>query len=364
METQDLIYLVSCAVNGVTPDAERIAGMDLDALYNLASRHLLVATVAPTLKAAGIKDKRFSHAFEHSALKSGTMDMEMNAIFAELDAAGIWHMPLKGTVLQHLYPIYGMRQMSDHDILFDAKRANDVKSIMEGLGFSTEHFGASNHDVYHKEPVSNFEMHSALFGPSHDDKLYEYYKDVEKRLLGGGYEKHLSPEDFYLYVTAHEYKHYTGGGTGLRSLLDTYVYLQKETLDMDYVAREAEKLGMADYEEQNRSLAQHLFSGEELTEADRKMLEYVISSGVYGTINHRVENNIHKTGNSKVRYMLDRFFVPVSRKNKNYAAMAGYYPFFYKYKVLLPILPFYRTFRAIKKGTFKAEAKAIKNAKV
>ena len=89
METQDLIYLVSCAVNGGKPDSERVAGMDLDALYTLASRHMLAAAVAPALKAAGIQDKRFAKALEHSVLKSSTMDMEMDALFAELDAAGI-----------------------------------------------------------------------------------------------------------------------------------------------------------------------------------------------------------------------------------------------------------------------------------
>ena len=31
MEAEDLIYLVSCAVNGRKPDPERIAGMDMDA---------------------------------------------------------------------------------------------------------------------------------------------------------------------------------------------------------------------------------------------------------------------------------------------------------------------------------------------
>ena len=364
METQDLIYLISCAVNGEKPDTERVAGMDMDAIFSLASRQMLAATVAPALKAAGIQDKRFAKALEHSALKSSTMDMEMVALFAALTDAGIWHMPLKGTVLQHLYPVYGMRQMSDHDILFDARRADDVKSIMEGLGFSTEHFGDSNHDVYHKEPVSNFEMHSALFGPSHDEKLYKYYRDVEKRLLGDGCEKHLSPEDFYLYLIAHEFKHYSGGGTGLRSLLDTYVYLQKTTLNMDYVAAEAEKLGIAEFEAQNRSLAQHLFSGGELTEANRELLDYILSSGVYGTEEHRLENNIRNSGRGKINYALHRFFVPISRKNKAYVAFEEQYPLFYMHKILLPFLPFYRIFRSMKAGRFKSEARAIKNAKV
>lgn len=362
METQDLIYLVSCAVNGETPDGSRVAGMDLDALYKLASRHMLAATVAPALKAAGVRDERFSKALEHSALKNAQMDMEMDAVFAELTAAGIWHMPLKGIVLQHLYPIYGMRQMSDHDILFDATRADDVKSIMEGLGFSTELFGASNHDIYHKEPVSNFEMHSSLFGLSYDEKLYEYYKDIEKRLLGDGCEKHLSPEDFYLYVTAHEYKHYSDKGTGLRSLVDTYVYLQKTALDMDYVRAEAEKLGMAEFEAQSRSLARHLFSGGELTEEDRKMLDYILSSGVYGSWDHYVKNGISRAG--KIRYLIYNFFAPVNKKHRYYYSFVSDYPFFYRHKILLPFLPFYRAYRVIfvKKGVFKAWLTAFKKA--
>lgn len=363
METNDLIYLVSCAVNDVKPDPERVAGMDLDAIYKLACRHMLAATVAPALKAAGVEDARFAKALEHSALKSSTMDMEMESVFTELDAAGIWHMPLKGIVLQHYYPVYGMRQMSDHDFLIDAERAEDIKTIMEGLGFQIESFGASKHDVYYKPPVSNFQMHRTLFEPNHDDKLFEYYKDVEKRLFGDGCEKHLSPEDFYLYIIAHEYEHYSNAGTGLRSVLDTYVYLQKITLDMAYVTAEAEKLGIARFEVTNRSLALHLFSGESLTETDTEMLNYILDSGIYGTVNHRVENKMRRNGWGKFRYALGRFAVPVSRENREYAAFAAQYPFFYQHKVLLPFLPFYRILRAMKAGRFQAEAKAIKNAK-
>ena len=361
MESQDLIYLVSCAVNGRTPDPEQVAAMDLDAIYKLASRHMLAATVAPALKAAGVQDQRFENALKRSVLKSSTMDMEMDALFAALTAAGIWHMPLKGAVLQHLYPAYGMRQMCDHDILFDARRAEDVKAIMEGLGFRVERFGVSNHDVYHKAPVSRFEMHRALFGPGADSKLVAYYRDMKTRLLGDGCKKRLSPEDFYLYLTAHEFKHYSGGGTGLRSLLDTYVYLQKTPLDMAYVAAEASLMGMADFEAQNRALAQHLFSGEELTEADREMLDYILSSGVYGTMAHRVENRMRKNGWGKLRYAAARLFVPLSEKNEESAAFTTFYSFFYKHKVLLPLLPFYRVLRGLKNGKLIAELKALKN---
>ena len=238
-----------------------------------------------------------------------------------------------------------------------------MKGFMEALGYDPRHFGSGNHDCYYKPPCLNFEMHRALFDKSHDEKIYGYYKDVESRLIRGtGFERRFTPEDFYLYFLSHEYKHYDGGGTGLRSLLDTYVYLSRTSLNMEYVASEAGKLGLREFEERNRSLSLHLFSGEEMTEADREMLAYILSSGTYGTVTHQVENKMRKNGWNKIQYALDRFFVPVSRKSEDYAGYAGKYPLFYKYRILLPILPFYRLFCAMKAGRFKAEAKAIIDA--
>ena len=155
-------------------------------------------------------------------------------------------MPLKGAVLKNRYPTYGMRELSDYDILIDAGRAEAVKKIMEDDGFAKEQSRCLAHDIYHKQPVLNFEMHTALFDPdketSQGAKLSRYYRHVEKRLIGDrhgcGCEKHFSPEDFYLYLVAHEFKHYSAGGTGLRSLLDTYIYLKSEKLEQNPVCPE------------------------------------------------------------------------------------------------------------------------------
>lgn len=361
---RDMIALVSCAVNGAVPQETDIRAMNLPAVYAIAEKHMLSAAVAMALENAGWKDARSTKVISRAVRRAAQFEAAAKAVFQKLEEAGIWYMPLKGSVIKDFYPKIGMREMADHDILYDADRAEDVKAIMEALGFEARHFGASNHDCYYKEPILNFEMHRALFGPSHEEKLYEYYQDVQGRLIGGGCKKHLSPEDFYLYMTAHEYKHYSGGGTGLRSVLDTYVYLrnQGERLDLQYIRGESEKLGIAEFEAANRSLAIHLFSGEGLTEADQEMLDYILSSGTYGTITHRVENKMRKNGWSKIRYTLDRFFVPVSRKNIDYATYAGAYPVFYKHKILLPTLPFFRTFKAIKSGRFIAEVKAIRDA--
>lgn len=360
----DMIYLVSCAVKETVPDKSRVASMNLQILYTIADYHLLAAAVAFALESAGIYDHVFAQAKAKAIRKVALMDAEMASIFAKMEEAGIWYMPLKGTVLKDYYPQYGMREMADHDILFDASRADDVKAIMVEMGYDAEHFGTGNHDCYYKEPVCNFEMHRSLFGAGHDQRLQEYYQDIEKRLVGAGYEKHFMPAVFYIYMLAHEYKHYSAGGTGLRSILDTYVFLNKASLDTGYVEAEVKKLGIDSFEKENRSLAMHLFGGGELTAADREMLKYILSSGTYGTVIHSVENKMKKNGWSKIQYMLHRFSVPVSKKNKDYEIYAGAYPLFYKYKVLLPVLPFYRTIRSIRNGRFKSEANAIRKAKI
>lgn len=173
------------------------------------------------------------------------------------------------------------------------------------------------------------------------------------------YGRHFSDEDFYVYMIAHEYKHYSGGGTGLRSLLDTYVYLKAkgETLDRTYIAGELDKLGIAGFEAQNRSLAMHLFGGEKLTGQDEEMLEYILSSGTYGTVRNSVKNSIKRYGSGrfgKLRYVMSRLFLPMN-------TVRATFPLFAKYPILLPFLPLYRVFRGLtsREGRLRAELKAL-----
>lgn len=39
---KDLIYLLSCAVNGIAPDTAKVEAMDLERLYRLAKFHTAI----------------------------------------------------------------------------------------------------------------------------------------------------------------------------------------------------------------------------------------------------------------------------------------------------------------------------------
>ncbi len=332
---QDIVYLLSCAVNDTVPEPDRIKAMDLPAVYDLAEHHKLTAAVAMTLEAAGYEDAQASGIVAEAVHRTAIFDAERTAVLQKLEEAGIWYMPLKGLVLKDLYPWYGMRQMADNDILFDASRAEDIRTVMEGLGFSYHDDGCDYHDSYFKPPVCCFEMHLALFAAS-QEQLEPYYRDVRKRLLkdeNNAFSRHFSDEDFYIFMIAHEYNHYSGRGTGLRSLLDTYIYLKKkeDAMNRSYVSGELEKLGIAEFEKQNRSLALHLFSGETLTKADGEMLDFILSSGIYGTMENRVRSRVRKQIRKRGRagYLLYKTFMP-------YEDMVTLYPVLEKAPFLLP----------------------------
>lgn len=346
-EAMNLAYLASCVIRGTIPDAQRIAKMDLSTLYKTAERHMMTSITAVALESAGIKDHAFTQAKGKAIRKEAVFDIERAAVMSALEEAGIWHMPLKGAVLKGLYPKLGTRQMSDNDILFDQAATDQVDNIMKGLGYRLDH-KSKVHISYFKEPVCNFEMHTTLFSPAGMDTLYSYYRDVKGRLIPDDntqYRYHFSDEDFYVYMTAHSYKHFINGGTGLRSFMDIFVFFskKKDTLQWQYIEAELAKLGIAEYEKMNRNLAIHLFSDEELTAQEHEMLEYALSSGAYGTSQHRIDYKLTQLGGGKkarIRYLFRRVFVPRE-------FIIDVYPVFAKYPFLFFLHPFYRFYKGM-----------------
>ncbi|MBR3235434.1 MAG: nucleotidyltransferase family protein [Atopobiaceae bacterium] len=328
----DVIYLVRCALGAAVPDDGRIAAMDLDEVYRTATQHLLTSACATALEASGIRDTRFIQAKGKAVRKNVIMDTQRAELFRHMDVAGIWHVALKGCVLGELYPTYGMRQMADNDILFDARRADDVRNIMLSMGFSCESFDAGAHDVYYKKPVSNFELHRLLFEKLGNRRVWAYYQDPQRLLVSDGantYGMHMRDEDFYVYLVAHEYKHFAAGGTGLRSLVDTYVCLRakEDSLDWNYVSKQLDELGLTDFERDNRLLARALLTGTALTAEQEAMLAYMAESGTYGTMAHNISNQIATYG--RWGYLVCRTLPPIE-------SMSSIYPVLRSAPVLLP----------------------------
>mgnify|MGYP004698915831 FL=1 len=366
----DMIYLASFGINSKgKPDEKcleryRTNEENRKELFRMSAKHFIDALVGTTLKRAGVVlPKYWEERMVKAVRKVLLFDVERKKLCAWMDRERIWYLPLKGIILKEYYPSIGMRQMSDNDILFDADAWERVEKHMLSEGYETESVGNGNHDVYQKAPVYNFEMHRSLYGKGHDERWVEYYSDIKDCLIPDRaddrcYGYHMSDEDFYIYITSHAYKHYSGSGTGLRTLLDFYAYLnaKEDSLDFDYIRTACKKLGIDDFEQHNRILCRKVFAPQQtynqdsfeqsLSADELEMLQYYLSSGVYGTFERMVANRMEKQTKadgkknlSKLNYYRHRVF-PGMELYENY-------PLLVKHRFLIPAYWFYRIVRML-----------------
>ena len=320
--------------------------IDTDKLFQLCEYHCLTALVCTALEYNGIiPDKKWSDAKAKAIRKNMLLDAERAQITGFLENTHIWYIPLKGSVLKDYYPNVGMRQMSDNDILFDETKRDSVNVLMEERGYYLKS-GKNDHcDEWVKEPVYNFEMHLNLFTPRQDDT--GYFTDIKGRLVRvspDGYEYRFTDEDFYIYMTAHAYKHYHGAGSGLRTLIDYYVFLDKKesSMNWEYISAEISKLELSEFEQQIRTTALSFFAQEsELTAEGKKMILFMINSGTYGSLDNWIDAQADRLKvNSKGQYLFRRLFPTMNWWHKEYPATK-------KYPIKIVPLFFYRIGRMV-----------------
>ncbi len=367
----DMIWLLSCVLNGRKPDEERLASMDPALLMKESKRHQISALIAKALEGTSLDSPAWQNLLAVSMRRSILFTNERKHILDRLEENAIWYMPLKGSVLEKYYPLCGLREMSDADILFDAAREADVKAIMKSEGYSVESYGKIHNDTYHKKPIYNFEMHTSLFYENKYEKLYEYYKDVKKRLIRDGQSEYgycFTAEDFYVFLLAHAYKHYSHEGFGLRLLADVFVYQEKEPdLDRDYIRRQCEQLGFAEWSDNVLSLTMKAIKdgvyGDGIDGEEKKIMDHVIDSRAFGTASNtigRKVREVHGEGKltlaAKLKYLWSRLIMPEE-------ALKMYHPYIYKHRWLRPFFVIYRFFLAVftKRNVIRAEMHVLRH---
>ena len=361
----DVIYLAACALHEQCPDRERTARMDFSKVYRMSKFHGMEALVFMALEGTGELSsigeslaREWKEAKEKAIRKNMLLDAGRSQLLGEMELAGIWYMPLKGSILQRLYPKYGMRQMSDNDILYDSRRRGDVIAMMKRCGYAREDEGScSYHDGFVKPPVYNFEMHTSLFEEKENPAWYQYYQRIKDRLLPDDdvqYGYHFTDEDFYVYMIAHAYVHYSHNGCGLRTLADSYVYLWKKgtSLDWNDIEEQISQLGISDFEMKLRLLSGKLF-GEydscrkaDLDKEELESLLFFADSGTYGTLENFVARQMQQYGMEgepltfagRLRYLWNRLFPSMEWFRKNE-------PFYARHKMLIPFFLVYRALR-------------------
>lgn len=289
-------------------------------------------------------EKNLNLFYTQNIRKTALFEEERKALYKYMNERQISFLPLKGILINTLYPDYGTREFADNDILFDQKHKKEIKEFFVNRGYEVESYGKYVHDTYLKKPVYNFEMHRILFQDTSRNKTMKvfenYYKDfLEHALVKDGYERKVSDEDFFLYFLCHFYKHYSNGGAGIRTLLDIRIYLIKHPdMDRNYLNQEYKKLNIQSFVDSILSLIDHLFLGKELSKEEKDILVSMVDSGTYGNIETNVKNNMKKK--TKTQYILSRIFPPLSFYKSTY-------PIAYYSIIGIPFVFLYRLVRGV-----------------
>lgn len=182
----------------------------------------------------------------------------------------------------------------------------------------------------------NIEMHHCMIGEN--SLLDAYYEDIWKRARqeeGKSHIYRLSWEDFYIFMIAHMAKHFQGGGCGIRSIVDMWLFSDrmKESLDWDYVRKELEKIELAQFERCMCDLVSVWFEEKAETEFYAQLTELLMQSGIYGTItNYNIQHVAEvdkRVWKGQIKVWMEAIFLP-------YKAMKMQYPYLEKYPVFLP----------------------------
>lgn len=338
--------------------------VDFERLFKLAEIHYVTGICYRAVKdVEGVPEgvlSKMRKSYDMTCAKEAIQEIEVKILLDRLETEGIKHMPLKGFILKNIYPRPDMRLSADVDILIDCEKTDEIEEIMKSLGYTPMTKGV-HHDVYHKKPVMNVEMHKKLMSELVD--IYDYFKEPWSKAVrkeGKHYEYMQSIEDFYIYQMGHLYKHYSKGGAGIRSVLDTYIYLKKygDVLDRDYLEKEFEKMGILDFVLNYEQLSFNWFEKGQV-EDDQSL--YILSSGVFGTRHHSVLSNTIKKSSEedsikklRFKYLVNRVFLP-------YDNMKIMYPVLNKAPVLLPVYWVVRIARFLVKGktTIKDEFEVV-----
>lgn len=283
---------------------------------------------------------------------------EREKIYKKLDDEGIWHIPLKGILLDSVYPKFGIREFSDNDIWIDSNRFDNLERIMEDMGYRRYSSSSDVHYSFQKEPFYNFEFHYRLFSDENKFNTFnEYFERVRSEIIrpeSKRYLYELSNEDSYIYMLAHAYKHYNESGFGLRTIADSWLYRKNKQMDHQTVMEKFDSLQILDFSNALESIGNKMFDNDntflfsDLSEHEFMMMDIVMNAGKLGNremyYTRFYQQFVQKNGSDSLsRYWIGRLFPDMEPyKNK--------YPFLYTHKILHPLFYIVRPINSLFKN--------------
>ena len=315
---------------------------ELVKLYKLSKSHDLAHLVGDALiKNDLIEDGEIKTKFQKQMMlavyRYEKINYELGRLRETLNEAKIPFIPLKGSVLRRYYPEPWMRTSCDIDVLVHEEAVDQAaQTIVEKLGYTYEK--KQYHDIsLMSDGGVHLELHHSIKeNKANIDALLSECWDYAAP--SDDYECCFTNEFFYFHQIAHASYHFLHGGCGVRPILDLYLLQRKMLFDSTVLDEMLEKSGIKKFFDAAKALSEVWFGGSEHCDVTRRMEDYLLRGGVYGsTANSMAVGQQKEKG--RLGYIINRIWLPYELLCITYPRLKGrkYLQFFYEIKRWLRI---------------------------
>lgn len=330
------------------------AGMTWEQVYMMSKYHCLESMVfAGVQEMLDKKDplyRKWELCCAQNLAQCLTQEEEAEEIVQGFAGAEIDMVLLKGYVMRELYPRKDFRQMVDLDILVRESDITAAGKILRRFGYqqAEDPSEPEYHDGYRKRPYMGVELHRSLV--AQDSPYYKYCGRIWDLVIPEKGEKcrfQMNVNDYYIFLLIHFAKHLSFWGSGIRSVLDVYIYLQKyeEVMDKKYLEKWMQVLELQNFRRTVETLGEYWF-GIFKSKPAECLLDMEIKcffSGAHGSRRQQVLYQAAKyqgRSSSVLPYIFSRIFM-------NREGMAVDYPCLKRYPVMLPLCWIHRLGKSV-----------------
>jgi len=360
------INLVRSLINNEKPSALP-EGVTADELYEIGHKQKMIPIILCALNMVSPKPKSNNWGKYNTMLVAGSINTETqmseyHRLVEYLCSNNMKVIPLKGCIIQELYPYAGLRTMSDVDLLYSGVSAKKAADLMEAFGYTAEQLNIGYHDKYRKEGNIGIELHRKLVV---DDSPYRpvldnmFDKAMEDDTISNLY--YMKHEDFYIHVIVHAAKHLMEGNLGVRPICDIFLLNEKYKNDWNrqYITEQLSSVALDRFENKLYELA-YAFFGSDDKDVSEEDLQFLFQRGSYGISRKEKEWELNTLKyKTKFGVLFYKIFWP-------YSKMIIRYPILKNHPYLLPVYWVWRWIELIKhdaRGVGKVLTADISNEK-
>ena len=322
---------------------------NLKELFQIAKKHDIAHLVAYGLaKTGAVQKNQVSDIMMPAVFRYETQNYEFTRICDALENAQIVFVSLKGSVIRSMYPEPWMRTSCDIDILVKKDNLKDaIRCLVDNLEYVEKE--TNEYDVSLFTPGGiHVELHFELIDECVSQKITEVLGEVWMHTSpknGFSYWYEMSDEMFYCFHIAHMAKHFEIGGCGVRPFIDLWILDNINNVSWEKRDKLLEKGNLSKFCGRARLLSRIWLENAEYDALSIKLQNYILTGGVYGTVENKVLAQQQKKG-SKLRYVLSRIFLP-------YSVIKLHYPILQKHRWLTPVMQVRRWFKLLFHGVSK-----------